>query len=125
MTASVKPAAATVTERRTQRRGPRIARKPTRTAYAPILLYSVSSSRAKTRIVGLNIQLSRSPANNNAANPVARTKPYFGPPMASLTAPIARGASTAERHVKNRSTPAPAPCSDLARQLMPLELMVG
>ena len=49
----------------------------------------------------------------------------MGPPMASLIAPIESGASTADKHVKNRSTPAAAPCSDFGTLLMPFELIVG
>ena len=46
-------------------------------------------------------------------------------PNASLTAPIASGASTAETQVKKRMTPAPAPWSAFGRQLIPFELIVG
>src|SRR6185295_7786492 len=45
--------------------------------------------------------------------------------MASLTAPIAIGAHTADTQVKKRMTPAAAPCSVLGTQLMPFELSVG
>ena len=72
-----------------------------------------------------NIQLNSNPRNNSAANPAASTKPYLGSPIASLTAPIASGPKTAETHVKNKITPATAPCSDFGKQLMPFELMVG
>jgi hypothetical protein len=56
---------------------------------------------------------------------VARAKPYFAWPMASLTAPMANGPTTAETQVKNKITPAIAPCSDFGNQLIPLELMLG
>ena len=45
--------------------------------------------------------------------------------MASLTAPIASGATTADTQVKNRMTPAAAPCSAFGMQLIPFELIVG
>jgi len=80
------------------------------------------SSRA---LVELSSQLSSAPAKSRAAKPVASEKPYAICPNASLTAPIASGASTADAQVKNRITPAPAPCSDFGRQLMPFELIVG
>ena len=62
---------------------------------------------------------------SSAAKPVASENPYSIRPNASLTAPMASGASTADAHVKKRITPAPAPCSDFGRQLMPFELIVG
>src|SRR5690242_8947446 len=38
---------------------------------------------------------------------------------------MASGPTTAAQQVKNRMTPATVPCSDLGKQLMPLELIVG
>src|ERR1035438_5805110 len=87
--------------------------------------YASSRESCNTRRSGGLTLPCRSPANKSAAKAVARTNPYLGLPIASLIAPIASGARTAERQVKNKSTPAPAPCFDLGRQLMPLELMVG
>jgi len=55
----------------------------------------------------------------------AKIKPYFGPPKASLMAPIANGPKAAAPQVKNRMTPDTAPCSVFRKQLMPLELIVG
>src|SRR5690349_11093819 len=91
----------------------------------PVEGYSVSSSRLRTSWVGSKSQLSSSPTNSKPAKPVARMNPYFGWPIASLTAPIANGPTTADRQVKKRITPAMAPCSDFGKQLIPLELMLG
>ena len=46
-------------------------------------------------------------------------------PNASLTAAMASGPTAAAKAVKNRITPATAPCSDGGKQLMPFEFNVG
>lgn len=68
---------------------------------------------------GSNSQLNSNPTNSKLEKPVARMKPYFGWPIASLIAPMANGPTTADRQVKKRITPAMAPCSDLGKQLIP------
>ncbi len=71
------------------------------------------------------MELSRQRPKSSAAKTAARMKPYRGPPIASLTAPIASGPTAADTHVKKRITPETAPCSDFGKQLIPLELTVG
>ena len=66
---------------------------------------SCPAARARAR-VGLSSQFSSAPTNSSAAKPVASQNPYTIRPNASLTAPIASGASTADTHVKKRMTPA-------------------
>src|SRR6185369_9165517 len=59
---------------------------------------------------GSRNQLASNPASSSAENTVASTKPARGVCQASLTAPIANGPAAAASAVKNRITPAAAPC---------------
>lgn len=70
------------------------------------------SNCSSTARVGFSSQFSSGPTKRSAAERVASENPYAIAPKASLTAPMANGASTAEAHVKKRMTPAAAPCSD-------------
>src|SRR6185436_15288408 len=81
--------------------------------------YSVTSCCCSTARVGVNSQLNRRPANSTTASAAASQKPCAMSPVASLTAPMTSGATTADTQVKNRMTPAAAPCSAFGTQLMP------
>ena len=88
--------------------------------------YSLWSSCWSWVFVGLKIQFSKSPVNRSPAKRVASMKPYLAfCPKASLTAPIAKGPKAAPAAVKNKITPATAPCSTFGKQLMPFEFSVG
>src|SRR5213594_2035444 len=87
--------------------------------------YSVWSSCSKTLLVGLKYPFNTDARKSRAAKPVASMNPYLACPIASLTAAIASGARTADAQVKNKMTPAAAPCSDFGMQLIPFELIVG
>ena len=76
--------------------------------YAPS--YSLSSRRASRASAGLKSQLKSNPTARSPANTAAKTNPYLGPPNASLTAPMAKGPTAAPVAVKNKITPATAPC---------------
>src|SRR5690606_15905102 len=85
---------------------------------------AASSAPCSRACAGLRSQLMASPASSSSANTVASTKPARGVCQASLTAPMASGPAAAASAVKNRITPAAAPCWWRGKQLMALELSV-